>query len=104
MRCGGKEEKSVRKSPGMVIYDTTPLLSQSARALWDRSGVAAYITIPGDFRTPFSSFPPHLIHTRLHTITHDLMHPSLAPLTHDLMAPLTPSPLWLRQPRAGGNS
>ena len=30
MRCGGKEEKSVRKSPGMVIYDATPLLSQSA--------------------------------------------------------------------------
>ena len=33
MRCGGKEEKSVRKSPGMLIYGATPLLSQSARVL-----------------------------------------------------------------------
>ena len=86
MRCGGKEEKVVRKSPGMLIYGATPLLSQSARvlahvqdrkspcratpllsssshvacvagtrALWDRSGVAPYISMPGDFRTTFSS-------------------------------------------------
>ena len=86
MRCGGKEEKSVQKSLGMLIYGATLLLSQSARvlahvqdrkspcratpllsssshvacvagtrALWDRSGVAPYISMPGDFRTTFSS-------------------------------------------------
>ena len=99
MRCSEEEEKSLRKSPGRVIYGATPLLSQSARvpatcassevsrqshsapvpkltrassevsvrsystpvpssrvarvpgtrALWDRSGVAPYITLPGDF-------------------------------------------------------
>ena len=76
MWCEGKEEKVVRKSLGRVIYRATLLLSQHARvpatcatceledrsrvalprdfractrALWDRSGVAPYITLPGDF-------------------------------------------------------
>src|ERR1700760_4264750 len=36
---------------------TTPLLSQSVTcALWDRSGVAPHITMPGDFQTTF----PHI--------------------------------------------
>ena len=68
MRCGGKEEKSVQKSLGMVIYAATLLLSQSARALWDRSGVAVYITIPGDFQTLFSLLLLFLI---VHHTWHD---------------------------------
>ena len=89
MWCGGKEERSARKSPDMVIYGATSLLSQRARvqptreledrsrvaatetsklarvsgtrARWDRSGVAPYITMSGDFRALLSSFPPHHI-------------------------------------------
>ena len=76
MRCGGKKEKVARKSLSVLIYGATLLLSQRARvpathamreledrsgvslpgdfractcALWDRSRVALYITLPGDF-------------------------------------------------------
>ena len=41
------------------------------RAIWDRSGVALYITLPGDFQSLFSSSSLHLISTHLHTITVD---------------------------------
>ena len=74
IRKSRDDEKGVRKSPGIVIYSATLHLSQStrvarvtpARALWDRSRVAPYITVLGDFRAPFSSFPSHyLIASRL---------------------------------------
>ena len=39
----------LRSCPNVHVSHVSP-----TRALWDRSGVAAYITMPGDFRTLFS--------------------------------------------------
>ena len=62
-----------------TLHAATPLLSSSlcvacvagTHDLWDRSGVAQYISTLGDFQATFSSFPPHLISTCLHIITVD---------------------------------